>query len=71
MVKKSPRLSDCITDCAVSPNSFSYPSLANDFSSQEDLDGPEPGGLDASLTDEDIDDILDLQIAKHHETEVM
>ncbi|XP_078261554.1 kinesin-like protein KIF13B isoform X1 [Rhinoraja longicauda] len=43
---------------------------ANDFSSREDLDGPEPGGLDASLTDEDIDDILELQIAKHHETEV-
>ncbi|XP_069792215.1 kinesin-like protein KIF13B [Narcine bancroftii] len=42
----------------------------NDFSSQEDLDGPDPGGLDASLADEDIDEILDLQIAKHHDTEV-
>ncbi|XP_062912548.1 kinesin-like protein KIF13B [Mobula hypostoma] len=42
----------------------------NDFSSQEDLDGPEPGGLDASLIDEDVDEILELQIAKHHDTEV-
>ncbi|XP_059816564.1 kinesin-like protein KIF13B [Hypanus sabinus] len=42
----------------------------NDFSSQEDLDGPEPGGLDASLVDEDVDEILELQIAKHHDTEV-
>ncbi|XP_043551300.1 kinesin-like protein KIF13B isoform X2 [Chiloscyllium plagiosum] len=43
---------------------------ADDFSSREDLDGPEPGALDASLTDEDDDDIFELQIAKHHEPEV-
>ncbi|XP_048391588.1 kinesin-like protein KIF13B isoform X2 [Stegostoma tigrinum] len=43
---------------------------ADDFSSREDLDGPEPGALDASLIDEDDDDIFELQIAKRHEPEV-
>ncbi|XP_041067272.1 kinesin-like protein KIF13B isoform X1 [Carcharodon carcharias] len=43
---------------------------ADDFSSREDLDGPEPGALDASLVDEDDDDIFELQIAKHHDPEV-
>ncbi|XP_067901597.1 kinesin-like protein KIF13B isoform X2 [Heterodontus francisci] len=43
---------------------------ADDFSSREDLDGPEPGALDASLVDEDDDEIFELQIAKHHDTEV-
>ncbi|XP_067844682.1 kinesin-like protein KIF13B isoform X2 [Heptranchias perlo] len=43
---------------------------ADDFSSREDLDGPEPGALDASLVDEDSDDFFELQIAKHHDTEV-
>ncbi|XP_072369445.1 kinesin-like protein KIF13B isoform X2 [Scyliorhinus torazame] len=43
---------------------------ADDFSSREDLDGPEPGALDASLVDEDDDDIFELQVAKHHDPEV-
>uniref|UniRef100_UPI00398F2433 kinesin-like protein KIF13B isoform X2 n=1 Tax=Pristiophorus japonicus TaxID=55135 RepID=UPI00398F2433 len=44
--------------------------LNDDFSSREDLDGPEPGALDASLVDEDNDEIFELQIAKHHDAEV-
>uniref|UniRef100_A0A673MXY7 Kinesin-like protein KIF13B n=1 Tax=Sinocyclocheilus rhinocerous TaxID=307959 RepID=A0A673MXY7_9TELE len=43
---------------------------AYDFSSQENLDVPEPGGWDAMLSSEDEDEFFDLQIVKHYDGEV-
>ncbi|XP_026857246.2 kinesin-like protein KIF13B isoform X2 [Electrophorus electricus] len=43
---------------------------ADDFSSQENLETPEAGGWDASLTCEDDDDYFDLQIVRHYDGEV-
>ncbi|XP_063771146.1 kinesin-like protein KIF13B isoform X2 [Pseudophryne corroboree] len=43
---------------------------ADDFSSQDNLDEPEAAGWDATLTGEAEDEFFDLQIVKHHETEV-
>ncbi|XP_053104938.1 kinesin-like protein KIF13B isoform X2 [Hemicordylus capensis] len=43
---------------------------ADDFSSQDNLDEPEAGGWDATLTAEDEDEFFELQIVKHHESEV-
>ncbi|XP_077188083.1 kinesin-like protein KIF13B isoform X2 [Paroedura picta] len=43
---------------------------ADDFSSQDNLDEPEAGGWDATLVGEDEDEFFELQIVKHHETEV-
>ncbi|XP_078506005.1 kinesin-like protein KIF13B isoform X1 [Lissotriton helveticus] len=43
---------------------------ADDFSSQDALDEPEAGGWDATLTAEDEEEFYELQIAKHHESEV-
>uniref|UniRef100_A0A6I8SJU0 Kinesin family member 13B n=1 Tax=Xenopus tropicalis TaxID=8364 RepID=A0A6I8SJU0_XENTR len=42
----------------------------DDFSSQDDLDGLEPAGWDSTLTSEDEGEFFDLQIVKHHESEV-
>ncbi|XP_066482583.1 kinesin-like protein KIF13B [Tiliqua scincoides] len=42
----------------------------DDFSSQDNLDEPEAGGWDATLTAEDEDEFFELQIVKHHESEV-
>ncbi|MFT7812984.1 kinesin-like protein KIF13B isoform X2 [Arapaima gigas] len=42
----------------------------DDFSSQDNLDPPEPGGWDATLSGEDEDEFFDLQIVKHHDGEV-
>lgn len=44
--------------------------LADDFSSQENLESPEAGGWDALLSGEDEDDFFDLQIVKHYDGEV-
>ncbi|XP_060129146.1 kinesin-like protein KIF13B isoform X2 [Zootoca vivipara] len=43
---------------------------ADDFSSQDNLDEPEAGGWDATLVAEDEDEFFELQIVKHHESEV-
>lgn len=43
---------------------------ADDFSSQENLDVPEAGGWDATLSSEDEDEFFDLQIVKHYDGEV-
>ncbi|XP_075454796.1 kinesin-like protein KIF13B isoform X2 [Ascaphus truei] len=43
---------------------------ADDFSSQDNLDEPEAAGWDATLTGEAEDEFFDLQIVKHHESEV-
>nr|XP_042704844.1 kinesin-like protein KIF13B isoform X8 [Chrysemys picta bellii] len=43
---------------------------ADDFSSQDNLDDPEPGGWDATLTGEEEEEFFELQIVKHHESEV-
>lgn len=43
---------------------------ADDFSSQDNLDEPEAAGWDATLTGEEEDEFFDLQVVKHHETEV-
>ncbi|XP_036279417.1 kinesin-like protein KIF13B isoform X2 [Pipistrellus kuhlii] len=43
---------------------------ADDFSSQDNLDDPEPGGWDATLTGEEEDEFFELQIVKHHDREV-
>ncbi|XP_048373180.1 kinesin-like protein KIF13B isoform X2 [Sphaerodactylus townsendi] len=43
---------------------------ADDFSSQDNLDEPEAGGWDATLVGEDEDEFFELQIVKHHDTEV-
>ncbi|KAM4771256.1 kinesin-like protein KIF13B [Rhinophrynus dorsalis] len=42
----------------------------DDFSSQDNLDEPEAAGWDATLTGEDEDEFFDLQIVKHHDSEV-
>lgn len=46
------------------------PFIADDFSSQDNLDEPEAGGWDATLIAEDEDEFFELQIVKHHESEV-
>ncbi|XP_056623275.1 kinesin-like protein KIF13B isoform X3 [Triplophysa dalaica] len=43
---------------------------ADDISSQENLDVPEAGGWDATLSTEDEDEFFDLQIVKHYDGEV-
>ncbi|ETE64232.1 Kinesin-like protein KIF13B, partial [Ophiophagus hannah] len=43
---------------------------ADDFSSQDNLDESEAGGWDATLVAEDEDEFFELQIVKHHESEV-
>ncbi|XP_026527228.1 kinesin-like protein KIF13B [Notechis scutatus] len=43
---------------------------ADDFSSQDNLDEPEAGGWDATLVAEDEDEFFELQIVKHHKSEV-
>ncbi|XP_070467517.1 kinesin-like protein KIF13B isoform X2 [Equus przewalskii] len=43
---------------------------ADDFSSQDNLDDPEAGGWDATLTGEEEDEFFELQIVKHHDGEV-
>uniref|UniRef100_W5NGD5 Kinesin family member 13B n=1 Tax=Lepisosteus oculatus TaxID=7918 RepID=W5NGD5_LEPOC len=43
---------------------------ADDFSSQDNLDQPEAGGWDATLSGEDEDEFFELQIVKHHDGEV-
>ncbi|EMP32549.1 Kinesin-like protein KIF13B [Chelonia mydas] len=43
---------------------------ADDFSSQDNLDDPEPGGWDATLTGEEEEEFFELQIVKHYESEV-
>lgn len=50
--------------------SFLVSILADDFSSQENLESPEAGGWDASLGGEDDDDFFELQIVKHYDGEV-
>ncbi|XP_028816320.1 kinesin-like protein KIF13B isoform X3 [Denticeps clupeoides] len=42
----------------------------DDFSSQENLEPPEAGGWDATLSGEDEDEFFDLQIVKHYDGEV-
>jgi hypothetical protein len=51
---------------------FNGPSLlsADDFSSQDNLDDPEAGGWDATLTGEEEEEFFELQIVKHHDGEV-
>lgn len=44
--------------------------LADDFSSQDNLDDPEAGGWDATLTGEEEDEFFELQVVKHHDGEV-
>eukprot|EP00069_Balaena_mysticetus_P008553 bmy_05830T0 len=43
---------------------------ADDFSSQDNLDDPEAGGWDATLTGEEEDEFFELQIVKQHDGEV-
>nr|XP_058144036.1 kinesin-like protein KIF13B isoform X2 [Dasypus novemcinctus] len=43
---------------------------ADDFSSQDNLDDPEAGGWDATLTGEDEEEFFELQIVKQHDGEV-
>uniref|UniRef100_A0A8C9UPL4 Kinesin family member 13B n=1 Tax=Spermophilus dauricus TaxID=99837 RepID=A0A8C9UPL4_SPEDA len=43
---------------------------ADDFSSQDNLDDPEAGGWDATLTGEEEDEFFELQVVKHHDGEV-
>ncbi|KAJ8410332.1 hypothetical protein AAFF_G00203130 [Aldrovandia affinis] len=43
---------------------------ADDFNSQDNLDSPEAGGWDASLSGEDEDEFFDMMIVKHHDGEV-
>uniref|UniRef100_A0A8D0L322 Kinesin family member 13B n=1 Tax=Sphenodon punctatus TaxID=8508 RepID=A0A8D0L322_SPHPU len=43
---------------------------ADDFSSQDNLDDPEPGGWDATLAEEEEEEFFELQVVKHHESEV-
>ncbi|KAB0395978.1 hypothetical protein E2I00_020212, partial [Balaenoptera physalus] len=43
--------------------------LADDFSSQDNLDDPEAGGWDATLTGEEEDEFFELQIVKQHDGE--
>uniref|UniRef100_A0A673TXJ2 Kinesin family member 13B n=1 Tax=Suricata suricatta TaxID=37032 RepID=A0A673TXJ2_SURSU len=42
---------------------------ADDFSSQDNLDDPEAGGWDATLTGEEEDEFFELQIVKQHDGE--
>ncbi|XP_048186272.1 kinesin-like protein KIF13B isoform X1 [Perognathus longimembris pacificus] len=42
---------------------------ADDFSSQDNLDDPEAGGWDATLTGEEEDEFFELQIVKYHDGE--
>ncbi|NXM03922.1 KI13B protein, partial [Tyrannus savana] len=43
---------------------------ADDFSSQDNLDDPEAGGWDATLVAEEEEEFFELQIVKHHGSEV-
>ncbi|KFV73954.1 Kinesin-like KIF13B, partial [Dryobates pubescens] len=43
---------------------------ADDFSSQDNLDDPEAGGWDATLIAEEEEEFFELQIVKHHDSEV-
>ncbi|KAM6221504.1 kinesin-like protein KIF13B [Rhynchocyon petersi] len=43
---------------------------ADDFSSQDNLDDPEAGGWDATLTGEEEEEFFELQIVKQHDGEV-
>uniref|UniRef100_G3SUG2 Kinesin family member 13B n=1 Tax=Loxodonta africana TaxID=9785 RepID=G3SUG2_LOXAF len=43
---------------------------ADDFSSQDNLDDPEAGGWDATLTGEEEEEFFELQIVKQHDAEV-
>ncbi|KFV49114.1 Kinesin-like KIF13B, partial [Tyto alba] len=43
---------------------------ADDFSSQDNLDDPEAGGWDATLVAEEEEEFFELQIVKHHDSEV-
>ncbi|XP_006268079.2 kinesin-like protein KIF13B [Alligator mississippiensis] len=43
---------------------------ADDFSSQDNLDDPEAGGWDATLVGEEEEEFFELQIVKHHDSEV-
>ncbi|XP_071598313.1 kinesin-like protein KIF13B isoform X2 [Heliangelus exortis] len=43
---------------------------ADDFSSQDNLDDPEAGGWDATLAAEEEEEFFELQIVKHHDSEV-
>ncbi|EPY83718.1 kinesin family member 13B [Camelus ferus] len=43
---------------------------ADDFSSQDNLDDPEAGGWDATLTGEEEDEFFELQIVRQHDGEV-
>ncbi|XP_061282786.1 kinesin-like protein KIF13B isoform X3 [Bos javanicus] len=43
---------------------------ADDFSSQDNLDDPEAGGWDATLTGEEEDEFFELQIVREHDGEV-
>uniref|UniRef100_H0UWW4 Kinesin family member 13B n=1 Tax=Cavia porcellus TaxID=10141 RepID=H0UWW4_CAVPO len=42
---------------------------ADDFSSQDNLDDPEAGGWDATLTGEEEEEFFELQVVKHHDGE--
>lgn len=44
--------------------------VADDFSSQDNLDDPEAGGWDATLVAEEEEEFFELQIVKHHDSEV-
>lgn len=55
--------------CVSSP-STSPPFAADDFSSQDNLDDPEAGGWDATLVAEEEEEFFELQIVKHHDSEV-
>lgn len=55
------------SDCFHNPV---YLLTADDISSQENLDVPEAGGWDATLSTEDEDEFFDLQIVKHYDGEV-
>lgn len=58
-------------NCVISPHLL--PSLlfpADDFSSQDNLDDPEAGGWDATLVAEEEEEFFELQIVKHHDSEV-
>ncbi|KAL0612820.1 Kinesin-like protein KIF13B [Plecturocebus cupreus] len=46
-----------------------YEPCADDFSSQDNLDDPEAGGWDATLTGEEEEEFFELQIVKQHDGE--
>jgi len=50
------------------PELFGLSSTADDF--YDHLSAPLAGGLDAVLNGEDKEDFIDLQMVKHHESEV-